>query len=147
MPEISLKYKIIGGVIALLVAFASGRYSVNSPTIKTHETINTQTQVNQDKDTHKKVTITKKPDGTIITDISVDTDTKTDEKQNQNLTLDQTVTPPKKNTLNVSVLGGYDFGRGPVYGGSVTKQIIGPITAGVFGLTNGTIGVTVGLDF
>lgn len=53
-------------------------------------------------------------------------------------------------TLNVSGLVANDFSTGvlkPVYGISVSKQIIGPFTVGGFALTNGTIGVSVGLNF
>ena len=35
----------------------------------------------------------------------------------------------------------------PVYGGHVSTQLLGPINVGAFGLTNGTIGMSLGLDF
>lgn len=146
--QISTKYKVIGSAAALATAFAFGRYSAPvTPTVKTHEITNTSESMKKDQDTHKKISITKKPDGTVITDITVDTDTKTDANKNTDLKLDQTVTPPKRSTLNVSALGGYDFRKGPVYGGSVSKEVLGPITIGGFGLTNGTVGVSIGLNF
>ncbi len=53
-------------------------------------------------------------------------------------------------TLNVSVLVANDFSIRaikPIYGVSVTKEVLGPITVGAFGLTSGTVGLSVGLNF
>lgn len=52
--------------------------------------------------------------------------------------------------INVSGLVGNDLSkRGvlPIYGVSINKEIIGPITIGAFGLTSGVIGLSVGLNF
>ena len=37
--------------------------------------------------------------------------------------------------------------RIPLYGISANKEFIGPITIGAFGLTNGTIGLSIGVNF
>lgn len=136
------------------MAFASGRYSIQSPTTKITTTTHTTTQQDQVKDTHTQTTITvlKTPDGTVKTTKIIDqvADVKTDTTKVQDKkSLDISI-PPKTNTLNISALVANDFSRGllvPTYGASVTKEILGPITIGGFGLTNGTIGVSIGLNF
>ncbi len=55
-----------------------------------------------------------------------------------------------KPKINLSVLVANDFSRGvliPTYGISVSKEFIGPITLGVFGLTSGTLGASIGYNF
>ena len=106
------------------------------------------------KDTHTEDTITtvKTPDGTVKTVEKIDeianVDTTAVTAEQQTKTTD--VIPPKVNTLNVSALVGNDFSKGigfPAYGVSVTKQILGPVTVGAFGLTTGVVGISIGLNF
>lgn len=135
------KTKIFLGAILLLASFAIGRFTANSG-------VNTDTKDSKviDTDSHVTTTIveTKKPDGETqkTTVIKRDTDTIiTDKKETQTETT-------KKPLMNVSVLAGLDYKtRLPAYGATVSKEFIGPITLGVFGLTNGVVGITVGLDF
>ncbi len=57
---------------------------------------------------------------------------------------------PRKSVLNLSALATVDPKAGryvPIYGISVTKEVFGPFTAGAFGLTNGTLGLSVGINF
>jgi len=56
----------------------------------------------------------------------------------------------KSPTINVSGLVANDFSHGgilPLYGVSVSKEFIGPVTLGLFGLTNGILGLSVGINF
>lgn len=144
----SLKYKITGGVLALAIAFAFGRYTAPMvPNVKTkvNETIDDKKAT--DKDVHKKIVIVKEKDKTTTT-ITEDTDTKTNETKDTNIKVDQTVTAPARSTLNVSGLAGIDFVKGqPVYGASVSKELLGPITVGAYGLTNGVVGLSIGINF
>lgn len=154
LPTLSTKTKVIGSILVVLTAFAAGRYSVNSPTIKTTETLVQTDKTTEDKNTHTKTTITevKQPTGidtttTVIDQVANDDTVSQDQ---QKLEVQQTVTPPKKDTLNISVLGANDFSRGllvPTYGLSVTKSVFGPVTVGAFGLMNGVVGVSIGLNF
>lgn len=140
------KYKIIIGVVALLVAFAFGRYS--APKIPdSHTVTDTTKEVQKNADTHKTTTITETPDGKKVTTITEDTITKSSSESDTKK--DQTITAPKTSIINISALAGLDTGRGftPTYGISANKELIGPITVGAFGLTNGTIGVSVGVNF
>lgn len=146
------KNKVIIGVVSLLVAFALGRYSNHSSTVVTHTDTQTDTKKEADKDTqtHSVTVITKEPNGEEKTTTTTDTTTKskTDTQTDSDTKTTQTVTPQKTGTLNLSLLGGYDMVKAmPVYGASVTKNLIGPITIGVFGLSNGTVGASVGLSF
>jgi hypothetical protein len=144
--------KYLIAAAGMLVSFDLGRYTVSAPETKTETSQTTNTDTESNKDTHKETTtITEKqPDGatTTTTKIVEDTVTKKDTETKTDSHTEQTVTPPKLNTLNLSVLAGIDLSRQtPVYGASVNKQLLGPITIGLFGLTNGTIGASVGLNF
>jgi hypothetical protein len=130
----------------ILVSFAFGRYS--APTIPNSTTkTETQKDVQKDTDTHKTTTVTETPDGKKITTIIEDTTTKSNSQTDTKK--DQTIQAPKTSVINISALAGLDTGRGfvPTYGISASKELIGPITVGAFGLTNGTIGLSVGVNF
>ena len=143
------KNRIILAVVLLTLAFALGRYSV--PQAKKSDTTKISNQLNDNKDTHTTTTeVSKKlPNGEVDTTKTTDTyitDKKTDKYNLSEVkTLDST-----RSTLNISILGAEDFSHGiskPTYGLSIHKEIIGPITAGAFGLMSGVVGVSIGLDF
>lgn len=138
----STKYKVIISIVVVLVAFAFGRYS--APKVPDSHTV-TDTTKEVNKDTHKTTVVTKTPDGKEVTTIVEDTTTKSDSDTKK----DQTITAPKTSLINISALAGLDTGRGfvPTYGISASKELIGPVTVGAFGLTNGTIGLSIGVNF
>lgn len=146
--EISTKTKVIIVSAGLLTAFAVGRYTAPSPNLKEKESISTDITKNENISTKKETTITETPDGKKITKIDEETTTKTKEKEDQLEKLDLSITT-KKSIVSVNALVGYDFTRGPVptYGLAISKEFLGPITLGAWGLTNGTIGVSVGVNF
>lgn len=151
----TLKTKAGAIIISLLVAFSFGRYSVNqTPDVKTTENIKTNNKINENKNNHTKTTVvtTKDKDGVEKTITTVDSVTNDQLSQTDKSSTDikQSVTPPKQSKANISLIAANDFAKGqilPSYGLSVSKEIIGPITIGAFGLNNGTIGVSIGLDF
>lgn len=149
--QFSTKNKVIIAVVVVMTTFALGRYSVNqTPAVRNIADSKTNKDINKDKDTHTITTITKKPDGTITETIDKTTETKSQEKDQIVSHVDQTITPPKQSKLNISVLGASDFSRGlliPTYGLSVSKEVLGPVTIGAFGLMNGVVGISIGLDF
>lgn len=56
----------------------------------------------------------------------------------------------KGSTINISALVAKDFSGStdkPLYGASISKEFIGPVTIGAFGLSNGIIGLSVGINF
>lgn len=145
------KVKIGLAVAVLLTTFTAGRYSAQSAKVATK----IDTTVTEDKkstqDKHKQTTtITeKKPDGTTktVTKVTEDTETKKD-TTTDSVSHTQQVVTPVKSSLNISALAGLDLsGRLPVYGVSINKQVLGPVTLGAYGLTNGVIGVSIGLNF
>lgn len=149
-----MNYKYLYYVLAVLVVFAAGRYSNRLSPVTSNKQIDTvKSDKNQDVETNTKTTITttKKPDGTTTTvkqiDQIVSNKTKTDQTDNK-VSQDSSV-PQKASVLNVSALvsPGFESGLKMAYGVSVTKEVLGPITVGGFGLTNGVIGLSVGLDF
>lgn len=118
----------------LLLAFALGRYS--SP--KQVSTSETQTVDN----TIKHTVIVKAPDGHEVTTIDEHTVEHQIEKK-------ASVIISKRNVYNVSALAGTQLTHGiqPIYGVSVSKEFIGPIVLGAFGLNNGIVGVSIGVNF
>jgi len=135
------KFALLGVLVVLRVAFATGRYSVTANTDKT------ATKQVDDKKTHTQTTTTttKSPTGEIKTVITTDTVSVVNKKKD----IVKAAPAPKQPITNVSLLVAYDFSRpsGLIYGISATKEIAGPITAGVYGLSNGTLGVSVGMNF
>lgn len=102
---------------------------------------------------HRETTTetTTTPKGDTITRTVVVEDTKTDVKTDTSKTQTPAVPAdvPRKRLTNISALTALDVPSSltPVYGISVTREVLGPITVGAFGLTNGTVGVSVGVTF
>lgn len=142
----NLLTKIILGVIALAIAFALGRYV--APDHTKIEDVQTDTTKEKEQDKHKVTVIVKAPDGTQTTTITEDTETRQKEVQK---TVDKLYEEIKSrhNLINVSGLVGNDGFRSlsPIYGVSVSKEMIGPLTIGVWGMTNSTVGLSVGVNF
>jgi len=136
----TLKNTIIACAISAALAAAFTRFYF--PAVKT-ETVN----VDHDVVHNNIVTVThtiKEASGVVDTTVTT-TDNSTQVKTDTN-----TAIVTKSPTLNISGLVANDFSRGilqPVYGASVSKQVMGPVTAGVFGLSNGIIGLSIGLNF
>lgn len=146
-----MKYKIIAVLVGLAVAFAAGRYT--SPQSETkEETTTKEKEVDKSKKTHKIIkteTITL-PNGEKHTIVTEEDSSETETHKNESSqTQVKTEIQYKKDTLNISALAGVDIRNSykPVYGVAVTKQLLGPVTLGAFGLTNGTVGVSVGISF
>ncbi len=136
----SLQYKVILSLVALLAAYSFGHYTKPQPAIATTTTQETEKQLQ-----HDVIVTIKTPDGTTKTVETVDTTTKVQEQKKE-----VEVTPPKQSKINISALVANDFSRGgilPLYGVSVSKEFLGPVTIGAFGLTNGTIGLSLGINF
>ena len=147
-PDLKQKITLgLYGLGALIIVFFLG--FIEGKSLKPSVTTSAKTDIQQDKDTHtqtKTVTV-KEPDGKVETTTTTDTviTAKTTETKDV-----QTTVTPQKSKINVSAMAGYDFfhpSLQPTYGLSVSKELLGPITVGAFGLTNGTLGVTVGINF
>lgn len=153
------KYKLIIGAIALLAAFAIGRYL--SPTkvvteTKVVEIEKKSTQTNEDDDKHKETTTKEviKPDGTKeTTTTTVEDDKKKTSTSEKDIASSKTDTTKEVSRsisrTTLSALGGVVLPGTPqvVYGGMIQKDVLGPFNIGVYGLTNKTVGASVGISF
>ncbi len=153
---IQTKYKVILVAVAIITAAAFGRWTAPVKTvvqIKTVETVKTVTVKDTDKNQDTTVTEVKKPDGTVTTVTHTTTETKTDTKT-QTAEKEQTdttkTTTKSTSTLTLSALAGVNVtnpAQGMIYGGLISKQVLGPVSIGLFGLSNGTAGASVSLTF
>jgi hypothetical protein len=154
-----MKTKLIQFILVALVAFAFGRWAAPTKVItetKTVEVEKSKETKSVDKDVHKvtKVKTKKNKDGSEETETVTeeDTSTKSDAKKSASDVSssenreEKTYGSPRtfvgvSSKLNLS---------GPQYvsyGAIVVRPIIGPITIGVFGFMDGTVGGSVGLTF
>lgn len=131
----------IGLTVVAALLGAGLAYYLAPPRIKTVET----TKEVIKKDIQTIIRTVKQPNGVEETTTTIVDRTVSKEKSSRT----ESAPAPRKN-LNVSALVTNDFSDGefkPVYGVSVSKEVLGPITIGAFGLTNGTIGLSVGVNF
>ena len=154
-----------------LVCVAVGRWAGPTKTVTVTQTVTVEakkdSKVNDDetkKKTNQKTTTTtdhvEKPDGTketkttIVTEDEETTDSKKKDIDNSS---DDTKTDSKTSKtvdrggskVNLSLLAGIDVKNpsgGFNYGGSLTKEVLGPFTLGLFVFTNGNAGVSVGIS-
>lgn len=151
-------------LLVAAVAFSLGWYVTPAKTITVTKTVEVEKST-KDKDTeaernkHKETTVTEvvKPDGTKETTTKTVEDTSTAKKSNESYTSESSTSNStskeisrEKASVTISALAGVkltDLVAPPVYGVSVTKSILGPIVVGVFGLTNSTMGCSIGLSF
>ena len=159
----TLKVKVIIGVIAVVTAYAFGRWSAPEKIVEVTKTVEVErkdstVQKESDRNRRKETTKTEvtRPDGTVektentveTTDTHSETDKRntTDTTKNTETLKEVTVGSAK---VTIGALGAARFsGSSPVtYGLFVSRPILGPITVGVFGLADGTIGGMLGLTF
>lgn len=144
MNTLKIQILAVAFIVTAIVAFVFGRRSVDKSTLKAKTKIITVTKIVN----HKVTTIDKKPTGETITTI-VDNSTDTSVGKDTNNVSESIVNPPK---YNLSAMVGESRFAGPVgYGVSVSKQVAGPFTIGLFGFEDANIGVvagaTIGVNF
>lgn len=157
------KTKVIAYLVAALTIFAFGRWSapekirIEKETLKVDvEKTDTTTRIKVDE--NKRITEVEivKPDGTVIKKKTVDIGNSS-ETNNQNSTeknktelTKETKVVERNGRITLSMIAGLEISnlKGPVaFGGHITKPIFGPITLGAFGLSNGMVGLSLGLQF
>jgi len=155
------KYKVIIAVSTIILAFAVGRYSVPQKIKVVTKTVEVEKKTDATKTDEKKNVVVvvheiRRPNGTIdktttttVSDQRNSTHTSTDNKLDASTT-DKEITA-QSSKITISLLGGDNVGSGtispPVFGVSITRPILGPITVGVWGLNNATFGASIGLTF
>ena len=156
------KNKIIGVIALVLVSAAVGRYTAPEKikiVTQTTQTDTSQTDDNKDNSSHKETKTHEitHPDGTkeIITDTTEDHDSKDDSQKetsdSKTSVTDKEITKSSSH-LTLSALAGVQVqsptsGSPLIYGAHITRDILGPINMGVWGMTNRTVGLSVGLTF
>lgn len=135
--------KAIGGVVVVIVAFYAGKYS--APEKVRVETVRVEVEKKVDKEQRKKVVIKENKDGSKETTIVVDTSVKENTKANSESSVKEVIS---RSRINISLLAGATIPLSPpIFGISAQRDFIGPITIGAWGLTNRTIGLSLGLNF
>ncbi len=159
MQPISNRTVIIGSALALLTAFAAGRYTAQARVVTETKIVEVEKKTDDkkvDTNDHRKATIveTTSPDGTKTktTTITDDRNTKSDDRSTDDTkrTEDDKKSITKGSSpVTVSVLASMDISAPglPVYGLAVSRPILGPITLGIFGFQNKTGGLSIGLTF
>lgn len=135
---------IIVAILSLLASFATGYYLAPDKIKTETRTVEVEKIVIQVK--HEVKTVTVKPDGSSTTTTVTDTNTHSNTDSNSS-TISKDI-PINKNTLSISALvgtTGIPFGT-QVYGLSVSRNFIGPIRLGIFGMSDKTFGFSLGLD-
>jgi hypothetical protein len=160
--EENMRNKIILAVILLLGAFAAGRWLAPTKVVTEIKTVEVEkkteaTDTSKEKIKKTTTTVTERPDGTKETKTTVTEDIKSDKKTKEtdesSRTKDESKTVERTgDKVTISLLGGIRLGEiadsgAIVYGASITKPILGPLTVGIFGLTNGVVGCSVGITF
>jgi hypothetical protein len=159
------KYKILIGVVALVISFAFGRYSAPislKTETKTAQTDDKKSSETDDakKHTHSSDTVVDitRPDGTKEHKVTHDNDTDVDNSKKETASDDKSksTSVTKEETrsssrLTISALAGTHMSfSSPVtidYGAMVCKDVIGPIHVGLFGFSSGLAGIAIGLSF
>jgi len=137
------RYKVVGGVMIIVATYMAGKHSrPDSVEIKS-----ATTQVEKIADNSvitEDIEETVKPDGSKTTKShkTIQKNVIADRKTN---TKTETVIENKHSTLNLSLLAGINpFDTKLLYGASVTKDLVGPITIGAWVLTSGALRDTSG---
>lgn len=129
-------------VVALLVgAYAYGRRSAPE---KTH-TVTIQVDKIVEVVKHTVTTIREKPDGTKETIIIADENAKENSKAKS---IDDSKISNRHSIVSIALLGlSKKVGTAyPIGGISISKEIVGPITLGVFGFQDKTFGLSIGIN-
>ena len=141
------QYEIIAALI--LTAFIIGRYSAPEKIVTETKTVTVEVEkkdVEKEANQEKTVTEIKYPSGETVTRTKVRHDTVSLLKESNS---DKVMTDDKKTVENnagtsFSVMAGVkDWSL--IYGISATKPILGPITLGIWGLSDASFGLQLGL--
>lgn len=157
------KTKLVICAASIVISYAFGYYEApykiktEIKTVEVEKKVETS-ESDTERNKHRKITTieTTAPDGTKTKTTTSTEDTSTSKKTDSSTSDDTSKSTTEKKeiiktgkTLNIAVLASEHITAPgvPVYGASVTTTLVGPVTVGVFGFTNGAIGASVGLNF
>lgn len=144
--------KLIGGIVLAALLIAIGRFTAPEKVRVETKTITVEVEKEkQATDTKTKTVENDNKDGsktiTTVTDTSTHTTTNTDIDTKSDSVKETTYA---KDGVTISALAGIDVtnpSKGFVYGASLSKPILGPISIIVEGQSNKVISVGLGLKF
>ena len=159
------RYTVAAAIVLILTAYAFGRYSAPEK-VRTvtkiveveKKTTDVKKDTSRDKHRETKTVETTKPDGTKEKTTTVVEDTKTDTKTDRKDTAETGKTTEEDKEI-VKLGGGLSIAAlvgapvSPINIGAVTfglhvsRPLIGPISIGLFRLSNGILGFSTGLVF
>lgn len=156
--ETRAKVLVVAAVV--LISYAFGRWSapdhvrIETKTVEI-EKKTTDSDTNRNKHLKTTVTETDSPDGTktktTVTTVDTDTEKKTHSTDDIAKTSDTVKETDKGAKVTLAALAGASLslsGSSPlIYGGIIAKPVLGPITLGVWGLSNATGGLALGVTF
>lgn len=126
------------------VCFGAGACYISHPRVTIKETT-TKRQI--DDTVVKRTVLVKEPGGREVTTID---ERLTRTERSDSVTKETAPALKSRATWNISVLAATSqkshFGQLD-YGVSATKELIGPVTVGAFGLTSGVVGASIGINF
>lgn len=135
----------IVGLLLLVVGYGTGRYLQPAKIqIKKEEVIKEVEVIKKDiRIVEREIT---RPDGTKEKErITEDKSQESTKKEKD--TKESTLIANKKPDWRVNGLAALNNDRNIVYGLHVERRILGPISVGAFGLTDTTVGLSVGIEF
>ena len=134
-------YLALAGLVLFAVGYSIGRFATPP---KIQEKIVEKTVEQKNDNIHTVTVVVDKPDGTKTTTVTQDDKSTTLDTTKDTNTVSVTNLPDY--TVKVGV--GYSINApGPVYMLSVDRRIIGSITLGAWGVTDGSAGLAVGMSF
>lgn len=151
------KTKVIISTVVILISFAAGRFSspekikIETKIVEVEKKIS---KTDKKKDTRVKVVTVERPDGTKETTKTIEStatsqNTSASSKSSDSHSVNETTRSSSR--LNLSVLGGVSYspfvGVKPVVGGHISKDIVGPISVGIWGTSNIEGGISLGVTF
>lgn len=138
----------IAGILLIGIGYGTGRYLQPA-----RVEIKKEVEIKEVEVTKKNVVthehIVKDKDGNETIDRTTE-DKSTEARNTESKTKESTVITNKKPDWRVNALAAlspdHDFAN-PAYGLQIERRILGPISVGAFGLTNKTVGLSVGIEF
>lgn len=138
--------------IILIIGVGIGHYSRPDKVTETSKSVTTDDKTIVTKeDDKKKTVIVEKPDGTTVTIITDDDKKSTDVKDDKTTDIEKTKeTINNSNSFNISLLAGEHDITNPlqpsIYGVSLNRRFVGPVTVGLWALSDKSAGFSIGLS-
>ncbi len=166
-------HAIVAGLVIAVVGFSTGRISKRPPApakAEVHEVTKyvdrvvyqdrVVTVAGKDRVIHRVVKVAVAPDGTQTKEVTTDSDTRTQVAQTSETHVDHAtaaehvrevkITTVARPDWRLGALAGLNLDRQPLYGGEVTRRILGPFDAGAVVIRAGGStwgGLTVGVSW